>query len=53
MNCQATLPRNISLFLDLTCLLSDDHLNVIIEAFIFFLTQSSVEAEKRAFNVNE
>ena len=53
MNCQATLPRNISLFLDLTCLLSDGHLNVIIEAFIFFLTQSSVEAEKRTFNVNE
>ena len=53
MNCEVIQFQNKTNLLDLTFSLRDDCLSVVIEAFIFFLKQSSVEVEKRTYRVNE
>ena len=53
MNYQVILFRNKINLLDSSCSLTDGHLSAIIEASMIFLVRSSIEDERRTFQVNE
>lgn len=53
LNCEVAPSRNKINLLDLTFSFSDDLSSAIIEAFMSLLIRSSVEAEMRAFQLNE
>lgn len=53
LNCEVAPSRNKINLPDLTFSFSDDLSSAIIEAFMSLLIRSSVEAEMRAFQLNE